>query len=137
MGSEDFPQQVFNKVFKEDIERLRSMEDMWKTRNPPVALDHSTIMQDSLGSGSAITLQDQTAWTLGENYAVFSDSMRRLGNRLEEARANADLGNAQPILTFDKDDEDILDFVAASANLRSIVFGIETKSKFDTKREHQ
>ena len=37
-------------------------------------------------------------------------------------------------LTFDKDDEDTLDFVAATANLRSIIFGIETKSKFDIKR---
>ena len=38
------------------------------------------------------------------------------------------------MLTFDKDDEDTLDFVAASANLRSIIFGIESKSKFDTKQ---
>lgn len=38
------------------------------------------------------------------------------------------------MLTFDKDDEDTLDFVAASANLRSIVFGIESKSKFDIKQ---
>lgn len=41
---------------------------------------------------------------------------------------------ASPIITFDKDDEDTLDFVAASSNLRSIVFGIETKSRFDIKQ---
>jgi len=41
---------------------------------------------------------------------------------------------APPIITFDKDDEDTLDFVAASANLRSIIFGIETKSRFDIKQ---
>lgn len=40
----------------------------------------------------------------------------------------------QPIITFDKDDEDTLDFVAAGANLRSRVFNIEEKSKFDIKR---
>jgi ubiquitin-like 1-activating enzyme E1 B len=40
----------------------------------------------------------------------------------------------EPIITFDKDDEDTLDFVTASANLRSIVFGIETKSRFDVKQ---
>jgi ubiquitin-like 1-activating enzyme E1 B len=39
-----------------------------------------------------------------------------------------------PVITFDKDDEDTLDFVAAGANLRSIVFGIETKSRFDIKQ---
>lgn len=38
------------------------------------------------------------------------------------------------LLSFDKDDDDILDFVASSANLRSIIFGIETRSKFDIKR---
>ena len=38
------------------------------------------------------------------------------------------------MLAFDKDDDDALDFVAASANLRSTIFGIETKSKFDIKR---
>lgn len=41
---------------------------------------------------------------------------------------------APAVLTFDKDDEDTLDFVAASANLRSLVFGIEPRSKFDIKR---
>ncbi|KAI9713499.1 MAG: E1 ubiquitin-activating protein uba2 [Bogoriella megaspora] len=134
MGSEDFPQKVFNKVFNEDVNRLRSMEDMWKNRRPPEALDSNAISQEALGVGPAIIKQDQIVWTLAENYAVFADSMERLANRLEEARANADIGNAQPILTFDKDDEDTLDFVAASANLRSIIFGIETKSKFDVKQ---
>lgn len=43
-------------------------------------------------------------------------------------------GSAEPIITFDKDDEDTLDFVTASANLRSIVFGIESKSRFDIKQ---
>lgn len=40
----------------------------------------------------------------------------------------------EPIIIFDKDDEDTLDFVAASANLRSTIFGIETKSRFDIKQ---
>src|ERR1700712_4892108 len=44
-------------------------------------------------------------------------------------------GNSNaPFITFDKDDEDTLDFVTASANLRSIVFGIETKSRFEIKQ---
>ena len=41
---------------------------------------------------------------------------------------------APAVLTFDKDDDDTLDFVAASANLRSLVFGIGPRSKFDIKR---
>lgn len=42
--------------------------------------------------------------------------------------------SAEPVITFDKDDDDTLDFVTAGANLRSIVFGIETKSRFDVKQ---
>jgi ubiquitin-like 1-activating enzyme E1 B len=49
-------------------------------------------------------------------------------------QATSNGSSASPVITFDKDDDDTLDFVAASANLRSIVFGIETKSKFDIKQ---
>lgn len=136
MGSEDFPRLVFNKVFKEDIERLRSMEEMWKTRRAPEALDYDKLSEEALGVGSAIAQKDQVVWTVAENFAVFVDSLRRLSNRLEETRANADMGNSTAILTFDKDDVDTLDFVAASANLRSHVFGIDTRSKFDIKRKY-
>lgn len=51
-----------------------------------------------------------------------------------ELKASVKDGEAAPILAFDKDDEDTLDFVAASANLRSLIFGIDSKSKFDIKR---
>jgi ubiquitin-like 1-activating enzyme E1 B len=135
IGSEDFPRMVFEKVFKEDIERLRGMEGMWNTRKPPEPLDYDKVSQEVLGVGSAIAQQDQIVWTLAENFAVFIDSLRRLSNRLEELRANGETGNAPSILTFDKDDVDTLDFVAASANLRSYIFSIETRSKFDVKRE--
>jgi ubiquitin-like 1-activating enzyme E1 B len=53
---------------------------------------------------------------------------------MKEMEQSATLDSAAPIITFDKDDEDTLDFVAASANLRSLVFGIETKSRFDIKQ---
>jgi ubiquitin-like 1-activating enzyme E1 B len=49
-------------------------------------------------------------------------------------KTSSDSDSAEPLITFDKDDEDTLDFVTASANLRSIAFGIETKSRFDIKQ---
>ncbi|KAJ4296669.1 E1 ubiquitin-activating protein uba2 [Kalmusia sp. IMI 367209] len=134
MGSKDFPRLVFNKVFKEDIERLRSMEDMWKTRTAPTALDYETLSQEVASVEESISQKDQVEWTVTENFAVFLDSLRRLSDRMEETRANTDTGNSPPILTFDKDDADTLDFVAASANLRSIIFGIGGRSKFDIKQ---
>ena len=60
-------------------------------------------------------------------------SLKNLSTRLKQKQAEVQDG-APSILSFDKDDEDTLDFVAASANLRSLIFGIETKSKFDIKR---
>ena len=49
-------------------------------------------------------------------------------------KSDGPANSADPVITFDKEDEDTLDFVAAAANLRSIVFGIETKSRFDIKQ---
>jgi hypothetical protein len=60
--------------------------------------------------------------------------LNRLSRRLQDLQADAKPGS-KPILTFDKDDVDTLDFVAASANLRSTIFGIEAKSKFEIKRK--
>src|SRR6202012_2820746 len=78
---------------------------------------------------------DQQIWQLAENFTVFKDSLQRLSERLQDEQAAAlKDGSPKPIITFDKDDEDTLDFVAASANLRSVIFGIETKSKFDIKQ---
>jgi ubiquitin-like 1-activating enzyme E1 B len=134
MGSQDFPRLVFDKVFKEDIERLRSMEDMWKIRKAPEALEYEKLTQELPNVGEAIAMQDQIVWTVAENFAVFVDSVNRLSTRLEETRANTEIGNSMPILSFDKDDVDTLDFVVASANLRSHIFGIEMRSKFDIKR---
>lgn len=136
MGSKDFPRKVFTKVFDEDIKRLRSMEDMWKSRGKlPDPLDFDELSKEALGVGEEIARKDQSIWTAAENFAVFSTSLRRLSDRLEELRANADVGNAAPVLSFDKDDKDTLDFVAASANLRSSIFGIEPKSEFEIKRK--
>lgn len=60
-------------------------------------------------------------------------SLQRLSVRLQQVQQEA--GPDSPaILTFDKDDEDTLDFVTATANLRSFIFGIEGRSKFDIKR---
>lgn len=135
MGSEDFPRQVFDKVFKDDIERLRSMEDMWKMRKKPEALDFDQLMDQFEGVNSDVAQQDQAVWTDVENFAVFVRSLHRLSDRLDEMRANAETGNATPVLSFDKDDKDTLDFVASAANLRSLIFNIERKSEFEIKRK--
>lgn len=135
MGSKEFPQKVFDKVFKYDVERLRTMEDMWRTRRKPDPLDFETLEKEIPSVGATISDEDQIKWSTAENFAVFCSSLRRLSDRLVELRANTTVGNGAPILSFDKDDKDTLDFVASSANLRSIIFGIDTKSEFEIKRK--
>lgn len=51
MGSAGFPRLVFNQVFQEDTQRLRSMEGMWKGRRPPKPLDYEKLAQATPGVG--------------------------------------------------------------------------------------
>ena len=135
MGAEEFPRKLFQKVFKDDIERLRSMEDMWKTRKPPNRLDYDSLSKAAVGLGPDVAKDDQKIWNEAENFVVFCDSLRRLSSRLKQVQTAASGETSVPsVLSFDKDDEDTLDFVASSANLRSIIFGIEPKSKFAIKQ---
>lgn len=135
MGTEEFARNLFQKVFKDDIIRLRSMEDMWKTRQPPNRLDFDSLSKATSSLNADIAREDQKIWNETENFVVFCNSLRRLNLRLQQTQNNAsEVNTVPPVLSFDKDDGDTLDFVAASANLRSIIFGIEPKSKFDIKQ---
>ncbi|QSS62990.1 ubiquitin-activating enzyme [Histoplasma capsulatum] len=133
MGSDGFAEKVFTKVFNEDVDRLRKMEDMWKTRKPPQPLSFDPLQQEATAVDSTISSDDQKIWSLVENFAVFKDSLGRLSRRLQELEAAVTDGY-KPVIAFDKDDVDTLDFVTASANLRSYIFGIEMKSKFEIKQ---
>ncbi|KAF6844126.1 ubiquitin-like activating enzyme [Colletotrichum musicola] len=133
LGTEAFPQLLFDKVFNSDITRLASMEDMWKSRRKPAPLDYKKISEQSaeaLASKDTILKEGQKVWSLEESFAVFVDSLDRLSKRMQALKKT----EAEPLITFDKDDEDTLDFVAASANIRSSIFGIEPKSRFDIKQ---
>lgn len=70
MGSDDFARKVFEKVFREDIERLRGMEEMWKTRNAPEALRFDKV---DTSVDATVSCHDQQVWNLAENFAVFKD----------------------------------------------------------------
>lgn len=137
MGTPAFPQLLFDKVFKDDVIRLRSMEEMWKSRRPPEPLDYETVLKAAAKADlrkASILKDGQSVWGLEENVVVFRDSLERLSERLQGMKASSNGNSTDAVITFDKDDEDTLDFVTASANLRSFVFGIERKSRFDIKQ---
>lgn len=132
VGKPEFPQMLFDKVFNTDILRLRSMEDMWRDRKPPEPLEYKSLMEKAaaaIAAKDAVLKDGQKVWSLEENLVVLNDSLERLSKRVMDAKSSGDA-----IITFDKDDEDTLDFVAASANIRSSLFGIDRKSKFDIKQ---
>lgn len=138
LGTAAFPQLLFDKVFNSDVTRLLSMEDMWKSRRKPEPLEYSKLVEQSaeaLASKEEILRDDQRVWSLEENLAVFIDSLDRLSKRLLELKeAHQNASGPEPIISFDKDDDETLDFVTAAANIRSTVFGIDRKSKFDIKQ---
>ncbi|KAJ5672008.1 ubiquitin-like activating enzyme [Penicillium longicatenatum] len=134
MGSEEFPHKVFDKVFRIDIEELRGMEGMWKERKAPEALDWDQLQEQSKSVDPTVVDIDQREWTEPEAFYVFKDSLDRLSKRLKELQKTASSEAPTPIIEFDKDDNDTLDFVTATAILRAAIFDIEPKSKFDTKQ---
>lgn len=137
VGSEKFPQLLFDKVFKSDIERLRSMEDMWKSRKAPQPMDYQTVLEqagEALAAKETILQDGQKVWSLEESLVAFNDSLDRLSKRMADLKKSHDGSGPAPMIEFDKDDEDTLDFVAASANIRSAIFDIERKSRFDIKQ---
>jgi ubiquitin-like 1-activating enzyme E1 B len=93
MGTEPFPQLLFDKVFKDDVVRLRSMEEMWKTRRPPEPLDYSTTAEVARREDFEKTLKDgQRVWDLQENISVFRDRYRTCSYPLAEFTNNLQLG---------------------------------------------
>jgi ubiquitin-like 1-activating enzyme E1 B len=132
--SPDFSRKIFDKVFKDDINRLLSMEDMWKSRHPPKPFNYDELLLEKEAAhidGAATAHKHQSVWSHAESFAVFLDSVKRLQERMNAE--NREEGTT--VLSFDKDDADTLDFVVASGNLRSYIFGIETRSKWDVKRK--
>lgn len=122
------------------------MEDMWKRaeRNKPVPLDYDAIMagtfvdppvrnpvQQPAANGStnakAATLKDQKLLSTKESLELFVSSCQRLS-----ARA---ISHPDVVISFDKDDDDTLDFVTAVANLRATAYGIPTHTRFQIKGE--
>ena len=78
MGSDEFSRKVFEKVFTYDINRLRSMEDMWKTRKPPRALDYDEVATGAASVAVSVAQLDQITWNLYENFTVFRDRYQLL-----------------------------------------------------------
>ncbi|XP_072394210.1 SUMO-activating enzyme subunit 2 [Diabrotica undecimpunctata] len=120
------PEQLFNKFFQTDIEYLLKMENLWKTRKPPVPLSWQQAL--SLGGttepdGESGTATNMQVWSISKCAKVFESTVSIL---------KKDLSN-KSFLVWDKDDQPGMDFVTACANVRAHIFSIPTKSRFEIK----
>ncbi|KZV61476.1 hypothetical protein PENSPDRAFT_643315 [Peniophora sp. CONT] len=152
------PKLVFEKVFNTDIRNLLSMEDMWKHRAKPTPLDFDAIRDDRFelrgeiasrialaingatsanakgtsgathtngaSTSASAKLKDQRALSLRDSWEMFVASTQKLAVRVQAG---------EETISFDKDDDDTLDFVTAAANLRSAAYGIPGKSRWEVK----
>lgn len=125
-----FIQELIKKIFSHDILRLLSIETLWTYREKPEPLDFEKYMSDldtlvQSNDSDKLLNEDTKVWSTLENLFVLYRSSQNLQNRLNALEA---------AISFDKDDEDTLNFVAAASNLRCINFHIEPQSKFDIKQ---
>ncbi|SHO77088.1 Similar to S.cerevisiae protein UBA2 (Subunit of heterodimeric nuclear SUMO activating enzyme E1 with Aos1p) [Malassezia sympodialis ATCC 42132] len=119
-------ERIFDKVYRADMERLLSMEDMWAHRRKPVPLSLAQATQadpETAADSSVPTLRDRRPLTLRENALLFLDCAEALAKRAIDAPQS-----------FDKDDDEALGFVTAAANLRAHVYGIQEQTRFETKQ---
>lgn len=121
---------LVQKLFVDDIERLLLIDSLWKTRTKPVSLDWGLLkpklMELIKEHGSDWPCVDTEIWLPLQNLYVLYRGCAGLSERLST-------GDVE-FVSFDKDDAYTLDVVSAAANLRLMIFGIETKSQFEIKQ---
>ena len=81
---------------------------------------------DGVTEQSSSGLRDQQQWSLRQCVNTLTSSVESLRERLSKLSEGDHL-------VWDKDDEDAMDFVAACANIRSHIFNIPQKTRFQVK----
>lgn len=122
-------EKLFNKFFYDDINYLLSMSNLWKTRAPPKPMKFGELdVISEIGDvpSTAGVLRDQKVWSVGECQKAFAVSIENLKEQALKLKEGDHM-------VWDKDDQDAMDFVTACANVRSMIFSIPQKSRFDVK----
>ncbi|KAG4302294.1 hypothetical protein PCK1_001566 [Pneumocystis canis] len=127
IDNKDFIKKLFEKLYFSDIMQLKSVENICKILKVINPLSYEDLQLKAITINEERLKNSQLVWSIEENFHLFLSSKRFL-SLLKSSTDN------KPIILFDKDDDDILNFVSASANLRSYVFGIEPQSKFKIKQ---
>lgn len=113
----EFVETVFTRSIKEDAARSLHLGN---SKVHPLSWDEILKCKPTKGYAP------NQIWSLEECAYIFEQSILRL-------RA-AHSGNGSMPLTFDKDDDTMLDFITSTANMRSHSFGIGAVSRFEAKQ---
>uniref|UniRef100_A0A1I7T743 SUMO-activating enzyme subunit n=1 Tax=Caenorhabditis tropicalis TaxID=1561998 RepID=A0A1I7T743_9PELO len=118
-------EKVFDKLFTQDIEYLRKMTHLWKERKQPTPL----LFARAMTMGKALSFDDaqnqsSEVWSIATCATVFATCIKELLKELKKS---------ENPLSFDKDHQMVMSFVAACANIRANIFSIQLKSLFDIK----
>ncbi|XP_001354264.2 SUMO-activating enzyme subunit 2 [Drosophila pseudoobscura] len=118
---------LFNKFFDEDINYLLKMSNLWTSRKAPVPVSWDTLVPEGTTDiQPEFARQHHKVWTVEECAHVFANTLKELSASFLKLKADE-------TLVWDKDDQPAMDFVAACANVRSYIFDIERKSRFEIK----
>ncbi|VVC25479.1 Hypothetical protein CINCED_3A023511 [Cinara cedri] len=116
-------QKLFKKIFYDDIDYLLNMRDLYKSKSiKPRKLDY--VYLNGVKSEYAHE-EESKILTLPQYISMFIDSITSIKEKLDQSKKG--------YLNWDKDDDDFMNFVVASTNIRSVIFGIEIKSHFNIK----
>lgn len=116
---------LFTKLFHDDINYLLSMEDLWKTRKPPVPIKWDEVYTNEYDNLD-YTRQYFNMWDLKLCVKVFRDTVINLRDQIKKKTDD-------PTLIWDKDDQNAMDFVAAVTNIRAHIFSIPPNTRFELK----
>jgi len=114
------PMMLFKKIFLYDIEYLLSM-DAIREKNIIEPLDDSIIDHPRVEYSQE---PDTKVLTLAQHFTMFLDSVENIRQKFKDS-----IGS----LVWDKDNDDFMNFIVSSSNIRSEIFNIPYKSHFDIK----
>jgi len=117
------PKKLLEKIFCDDIKYLLSMENMYDGKKVKPKLLKSSFFDDEQVEYCHIL--DSEVLTLEQCKSMFLDCIASIKQKLDLCQNGS--------LVWDKDDEDFMNFVVASSNIRSAIFNIPLKSHFDIK----
>ncbi|VDK65044.1 unnamed protein product [Onchocerca ochengi] len=99
------PKILFKKFFHDDINYLLSMTNLWKQRRKPFPLDWDNLPNENASSSSSEP--DAELWTVMQCKIEFETTVSTLSKHVKDGS----------VLSWDKDDDPAMHFVAACANL--------------------